>query len=132
MTAQAAGADAGAGRQAGKGQPLAAEQGIERVRALQHHFNDQPGNFLHRHVFHRVHGDIRISIEQGFFKFFQKKAFSSDLRQWPVKYDVTLGYHRQEFYPEAGITFPEQAGNMVGLPQRQFTFSGCYFYCFSH
>lgn len=96
---------------------------IARVFAFADAEQAQAFGEVHRHVFHRVHGDVGFLLQQRGFQLLDEQALAADLRQWRVEQLVAAADHRHQGHHQAGVCLFEAGFYIVGLPQGKGTFA---------
>lgn len=98
LAAQAGGADHGAGRQCGERVVLVGDQRVARIFALHDGGQRKAFGQLHRHVFERVHGEVRAAVGESGFQFLHEEALTTNLRQSAIEYLIATCCHSEDFY----------------------------------
>ena len=118
---QARGADARAVRQFVERRVARRHEGIARVFALEHRGELEAFGQLHRHVFQRMHGELRAPFFERGLELLDEQALAADLRQRAVEDLVAARRHAEQFGAHAEPPL-EQRLHMLGLPQRETAF----------
>ncbi|MNP29883.1 hypothetical protein D3C76_1229300 [compost metagenome] len=124
LATQAGGADDTAGRQIFQACISIGYEGVARVFALANAVQAQPLGEVHRHIFHRVHGDVGFLFEQSSFQLLDEQALAANFRQRRVEQLVTAADHGHQRYHKTGMGLLQTGFDIFGLPQGQGTFAG--------
>jgi len=100
------------------------DEGVERNLALRDAGQHELIAHHHRHVLHRMHGDVGAPIEQGCFQLLHEQALAANLRERAVEDLVTARGHAQKLDIAAGIQSLEPGLDVLGLPQGETAFTG--------
>ena len=122
--AQARGAHPGA-----LGQLLGSRIAVRHERiggrgALEDHRQAEPLGEVHRHVLHRVHGDIGTSVEHGVLELLDEQPLAADLGQRRIEDLVALGGHRHQFHVQPRVQGHQPVAYVFGLPHGQAALAG--------
>ncbi|MCY1352315.1 hypothetical protein D9M69_386050 [compost metagenome] len=124
LAAQAGGADHAAGRQRVEAGEIIRDEGVARVLALADAVQAEALGEVHRHVLHRVHGDVRLVLQQRGLQFLDEQALAADLRQRRVEQLVAAADHRHQADAQPRMGRLETGFDVFGLPQGQGTLAG--------
>ncbi len=116
--AQAAGADARAGRQLRKGRAVAAEEGVAGIGARQRGGEREPGVKLGGEVLEAVHGDVDAALKQRPVDFLGEEGAAAGLPQRHLALHIPrrLDVHQLRGRRAVG---GQQRLEVVGLPERE-------------
>ncbi len=124
FAAQAGGADHAAGRQIGQAFVLVRDEGVARVLALADHRQLESRRQFHRHVLHRMHGQIGLSRLQRHLELLDKQALAADFGQRDIENLVAARGHAQNAHRAAGMQRAQAISDMLRLPHGEGTFTG--------
>ena len=85
----------GAGRQLVKATVAVRDEGIARIFARRDGRQDKALGHLHRHILHRMYGEIGTAFLHRDFELLDEQALAANLRQGAIKNLVALGRHAE-------------------------------------
>jgi hypothetical protein len=124
FAAQAGGADHGARRHVVEALVLVGDEGVEGHLALGDGDQRELGREGHRHVLHRMHGDVGGAVEERGFELLDEQALAAHLGQRPVEDLVAAGGHAQQLDGAGRVEGFEAGLDVLGLPQGEAAFTG--------
>ena len=121
---QRGGAHHRAWRHVGEAFVAVGDKGVERAFARGDAGQGELLTHQHRHVLHRMHGDVGTAVEQRVLEFLDEQSLAADLGQRSVEDLVATRGHAQQFDATGGIQSLEAGLDMLCLPQGKTTFTG--------
>ena len=103
FAAQAGGADDGAGRQIIQRCIVVGNESIAGIFAGRDGGQHEAFRHHHRHVLHRMHGEVGLALLHRHFEFLDEQALAADFGERPVENLVALGGHAENDNFRAGI-----------------------------
>ena len=103
---------------------MVGNEGIARVFALADAIKPEPFGKLHRHVFHRVHGDVCLVFQERGLQFLDEQTLAANLRQRRVEQLVAATDHGHQADLQARVGTFQARLDIFGLPQGQGTLTG--------
>jgi hypothetical protein len=103
---------------------LVGDEGVEGHFALGDGDQRELGREGHRHVLHRMHGDVGGAVEERGFELLDEQALAAHLGQRPVEDLVAAGGHAQQLDGAGRVEGFEAGLDVLGLPQGEAAFTG--------
>ena len=119
FAAQAGSADDTAGGQRVQAGKVVAQEGIAGIFALTDCPQLQSRWKFHRHVFHRMHRQVRPFFQQRGFQPLDEQALASQFGQRSLLQLVPPGTQRQQFHGQPRVDGAQAFRHVPRLPQRQ-------------
>jgi hypothetical protein len=83
----------------------------------------EPVGLAHRHVLHRMHGEVGAALEQGLLELLDEQPLAARGGERRAGHLIAAGGHRHERHREAGMYGAEARADVLGLPEGEGRFA---------